>query len=190
MIKNLPASAADVRDVALLPGLGRSPGEGNSSPFQYPYLENHMDRGVWWATVHRVTKNWTQLKQLSTHTRNPYRPMHTQLLKLRNKHTRIAWYKINMQKFNCAGASDVAQWWRIHLPMQKTWVPSLDQEDPWRRKCQPTPVFLPGNSYGQRSLVGWERVGHDWMTKHANFVILLILSVFPHSQWLWYRNKI
>ena len=118
------------------------------------------------------------------------RPEFWVLQKLRNKHSRVAGYEINMQKFNCVGASDVAQWWRIHLPMQKMWVPSLDQEDSWRRKCQLTPVFLPGKSHGQRSLVGLQRVRCDWMTKHANFVLLSVLSIFPHSQWLWYRDKI
>ena len=44
-----------------VPGLGRSPGEGNSNLIQYSCLENPMDRGAWQATVHRVTKIWTQL---------------------------------------------------------------------------------------------------------------------------------
>ena len=43
-------SACDVRDLSLLPGLGRSPGEGKDYPLQYPLLENPMDRGAWWAT--------------------------------------------------------------------------------------------------------------------------------------------
>ena len=51
--KNPPANA---RDVGSIPGLGRSPGEGNSNPLQYSCLENSMDREAWWATVHRVTK--------------------------------------------------------------------------------------------------------------------------------------
>ena len=42
-----------------IPGLGRSPGEGNGNPLQYSCLENPMDRGAWWATVHGVTKSWT-----------------------------------------------------------------------------------------------------------------------------------
>ena len=41
-----------------IPGLGRSPGEGNGNPLEYPYLENLMDRGAWWAAVHGVPKNW------------------------------------------------------------------------------------------------------------------------------------
>ena len=48
-----------------------------------------------------------------------------------------------------------------NLPaMQETQVPSLGWEDPWRREWQPTPVFLPGESYGQRSLVGYSPRGH------------------------------
>ena len=48
-----------------IPGSGRSPGEGNGNPLQYSCLENSMDRGNWWATVHRVTKSWTQLSNLA-----------------------------------------------------------------------------------------------------------------------------
>ena len=58
MVENLPASEGDVGSI---PGLGRSPGEGNGNPLQYFSLQNPMDRGAWWATVHGVVKNWTQL---------------------------------------------------------------------------------------------------------------------------------
>ena len=67
MVKNLPANAGDIRDGGLIPGLGRSPGEGDSNPFQYSCLENPMDKGAWLATVHGVAKSQTQLMQLSTH---------------------------------------------------------------------------------------------------------------------------
>ena len=60
--KNLPASAGDGRDASLIPGSGRSPGGGNGCPLWYSCLENPMDRGAWWATVHRVTKSQAQLK--------------------------------------------------------------------------------------------------------------------------------
>ena len=56
MVKNLPANARDIRDAGSIPGLGRSPGEGNGNPLQYSYLENPMDRGAWQATVYKVTK--------------------------------------------------------------------------------------------------------------------------------------
>ena len=52
--------------MGLIPGLGRSPGGGHGNPLQYSCLENPMDRVTWQATVHRVTKSWTQLKQYST----------------------------------------------------------------------------------------------------------------------------
>ena len=59
MVKNPSATAGDLRDVGLIPELGRSPGGGHENPLQYSCLENPMDRGAWWATVHRVTKHWT-----------------------------------------------------------------------------------------------------------------------------------
>ena len=65
VVKNLPDNAGDVRDVGLIPGLGRSLGEGHGSPLQYSCLENPMDRGAWRTTVHEVAESQTQLKQLS-----------------------------------------------------------------------------------------------------------------------------
>ena len=63
----LPANVGDIRDVGSIPGWERSPGGGQDNPFQYSCLENPMDRGAWWATVHRVAKSWTWLRQLSMH---------------------------------------------------------------------------------------------------------------------------
>ena len=60
-VKNLPANAGDTRDEGLIPGLRRSLGGGNGNPFQHSCLENSMDRGAWWATVHGVGKSQTQL---------------------------------------------------------------------------------------------------------------------------------
>ena len=57
--KDLPASAGGIRDPGLIPGLGRSPGEGNGNPLQYACLENFMDRGAWQATVHGVAESRT-----------------------------------------------------------------------------------------------------------------------------------
>ena len=59
MAEELPANTGDLRDSGLIPGSGRSPGEGNGTPHQYSCLENPMNRGAWWATVHRVAKNRT-----------------------------------------------------------------------------------------------------------------------------------
>ena len=59
MVENPPGNAGDVRDVRSISGSGRSPGRGHGNLLQYSYLENPMDRGVWEATVSRVTKIWT-----------------------------------------------------------------------------------------------------------------------------------
>ena len=59
------ASACNAGDLGLIPGLGRSPGEGNGNPLQYSCLENPMDGGAWWATVHGVSKSWTRLSDFT-----------------------------------------------------------------------------------------------------------------------------
>ena len=64
MVKNLPC---DVGDPGLIPGSGRSPGEGNGYPLQYSCPENSMDRGAWWASIHGVAKSRTQLSNQHTH---------------------------------------------------------------------------------------------------------------------------
>ena len=61
MVKNPPVNAGDTGHAGLIPGLGRSPGGGNGNPLQYPRLKNPMNKGAWWATVHRVAKSQTRL---------------------------------------------------------------------------------------------------------------------------------
>ena len=65
VVKKLPANAGDARDVVSIPGFGSSAGGGNSHPLPYSCLENPIDRGTWWAMVHRVAKSQTLL---NTHT--------------------------------------------------------------------------------------------------------------------------
>ena len=72
MIKNLPANAGDIKDEGSILGLGRSPVGGLGNPLQYSCMENPMDRGAWWAVVHRISKSWTQLKRLSMQLPNMY----------------------------------------------------------------------------------------------------------------------
>ena len=64
VVRTRPAIAEDLRHVGSIPGLERSPGGGLGNPLQYPCLRNAMDRGAWRATVHRVSKSQTYLKQL------------------------------------------------------------------------------------------------------------------------------
>ena len=68
VVRNPPGkqeNACNAGDASSIPGLGRSLGEGNGNPLQYSCLENPMDRGAWWATVHRVAKSWTQLSDFT-----------------------------------------------------------------------------------------------------------------------------
>ena len=58
-------SACNAGDPGLIPGSGRSPGEGNGHLLQYCCLENPVDRGAWWAAVHGVTKSQTRLSDLT-----------------------------------------------------------------------------------------------------------------------------
>ena len=67
VVKNPLAQVGDIRDLGSIPEWGRSLGGGHGNPLQYSCLENPMDNGAWWATVHRVTESPTGLKQLSTH---------------------------------------------------------------------------------------------------------------------------
>ena len=74
--KELACNAGDLRDAGSIPGSGRSPVGGHGNLLQYSCLENPMDRGAWWATVHGVAKSQTQLKRLSSH------PFYTTLYKV------------------------------------------------------------------------------------------------------------
>ena len=66
LVKNLPASVGDVRDVGSMPGLGRSHGGGHGCPLQYSCPESPVDRGAWSATVHGVAKSWIPLTLMHT----------------------------------------------------------------------------------------------------------------------------
>ena len=67
VVKNPSANAGDVRNEGSIPELRGFPGGGHGSPLQYSCLENPMDRGAWWVTVHGVAESRTQLKRLSMH---------------------------------------------------------------------------------------------------------------------------
>ena len=67
VVKNLPDNAGDIKDVGLIPGFGRCPGEGNSKPLQYSSLGNPMDRGAWWASPwdHKRVRHDLMIKNYS-----------------------------------------------------------------------------------------------------------------------------
>ena len=68
MVENLPASAGDTGNTGSIPGLGRSPGGGHGSPLQSSCVENPMDRGAWWATVHSKKLDVTEATWHHAHT--------------------------------------------------------------------------------------------------------------------------
>ena len=65
---NSKEAACNAEETGLIPGMERSPGEGNGNPLQYSSLGNPMDRGAWWATVHRVAKELDAHTHTHTHT--------------------------------------------------------------------------------------------------------------------------
>ena len=79
VVKNVPASAGDTRDMCLIPGSERSPREGNGNPLQYSCLGNPMDRGAWQLTVHGITKSQTRwaIEHACTEAGNRKEPLHT-----------------------------------------------------------------------------------------------------------------
>ena len=100
--KTPPANAGDIGDTGLISGLGRSSGAGHGYPFPYSCLENPMDRGTWWTTVHGVAKSQTQLKWLSTHTNiwSTWKtatgvPEYMPLPSLGRGEIRITWWNMN-----------------------------------------------------------------------------------------------
>ena len=147
MIKNPSENAGDARDLALIPGSGRSPGGGHGNPFQYSCLENPMDKGAWRARVHRVTKSWTRLKRQHTHTHiHGEAEMRGSLLLTPNGTELPRW--LSSKESACQSR-------RQKRCRFDPWVGKI----PWRRSWQPIPVFLPGESHGQRSLLGYKSIG-------------------------------
>ena len=112
LVKNLPASAGDIGDVGLIPGSGRSTGEGNGNPLQCSCLEDPRDRGSWWASVYGVAQSWTRPTRLSSSSVNIF----------------LLLYIISLR------TSLVAQTVKHLSTMWETWVQSLAREDPLEKK--------------------------------------------------------
>ena len=120
-----------------------SPREGNGTPLQYSCLENPMDGGAWKAAVHGVVKSRTRLSD--------FIPFHFHVLeKAMALHSSTLARKIPWTEEPGRLQSTVS--WRV----RHDWATSLSLFTfmHWRRKWQPTPVFLPGESQGRGSLVG------------------------------------
>ena len=158
----------EIWDVGLIPVSGRSLGGGHGNPFQYSCLENPMDRGAWWAAVHRVAKSQTWLKWLSIHA----------CICIYKASSRSSWSFTGLRKeghllrSGRAGTRrrkfDLHGWAGISAIGQIQFMHNTDAQ--W----QPTPVFLPEESHGHRSLAGYSPWGHKEsdMTEWLRWCIL------------------
>ena len=153
------------------PRLGRCPGEGNGNPLQYSCQENPMDRGSWWASVPGVTKNQVLLSMHAQHRTDssvhPARLLCPSDFPGKNTSCCLAtkscltlcnpmYCKVPGFLDGVNGKEPSCQCRRHKGFRPNPWVGKI----PWRRAWQPTPVFLPGESHGQRSLVGYSPWGH------------------------------
>ena len=136
-------SASNVRDPGLIPGSGRSLGEGNDSPFQCFFLEKSMDRGAWWATVNGVEKNQTWLSMLA--------------------HTVFQTFSWLLCLIWSSAISDL--WCYYYDSLKPQTLVSIFLAIKYslirRRQWHPSPVLLPGKSHGPRSLVGYSPWGRE-----------------------------
>ena len=127
-------------DAGSIPGLRRSPGIGSGSPLHYSCLENPMNRGTWWATVHGVSKSRTKhtharcrFLQDSWHWTCNIASLNIDFLSGEKKKKTVFAYTTGLRwsdKKMEVKTSLVIQWLRIHLALQGTWVQSWVQEDP------------------------------------------------------------
>ena len=128
-------------------------GKGSGNPLQYSCLEHPRDGRAWWAAVYHVAQSRTQPKRLSSSSLLHRTPRNFKDLK--NLFGLPGWLS---DKESTCQAGDMSSF--------HPWV----EKFPWRRKWQPTPLFLPEISHGQRSPAGYspwgcKRVWHDFVTK-------------------------
>ena len=105
-----------IRDVGLIPGLGRSLGRGHGNPLQYPCLENPMDRGTWWAMVQRVRKSQTLLKWLT----------HTHII-IRQKYHEVR-FQVDMGKSHSTIKLVSFRQWQTFLLLARRWMAILQKQ--------------------------------------------------------------
>ena len=142
-------STCNAGDQGSIPELGRCPGEGNGYTFQYSCLENSMERGAWWATVHKVVKSWACVSDSHTHT-------HT--------HT----YSFTLIPCSSDGKRIFLQ---CRRPRFDPWVGKILSRSKWQ------PTTLAWRIHGQRSLAGYSPWGCKEldMTEQLTILVLMVL---------------
>ena len=118
VVKNMPGQECRRhKDAGLIPGLGKSSGEGHGNPLQYSCLGNSMNSGAWWAMVHGVKKSWTWLKRLSMHTHQHNQQVFLLQLRVMEK-------KVN----KTLGSDQLPYLWGYLLDLWEKIISILDEE--------------------------------------------------------------
>ena len=191
-------SVCNTGDPGSIPGSGSSPGEGIGYPLQCSWaslvaqnVQNPpamRETWVWslgwkipWRRAWKATPVF--LLRESSWTEEP-----GWLQSMGHKESDMTERLSIAQQMHILWVSQMAHWLRIRLPSRRHRVNPWVGKIPWRRKRQPTAVFLPGNSHGQRSLAGYSpcghrRVGHNWAIKpeHHTYVIRLCLWIYTYT---------
>ena len=146
MEKNVPANIGHEKDTGLIPGSGRSPKVGNSSPLQYICLENSMDRGVWWAQSTGSQRVRHKCAYTHTHTGKFHMPL-TVAKKKKKKFPFLSWHRLLLS---------LPVWWE--LPLQHTPVTSCLQMDLfWMEAISLFPTVKKQQASSTRYLWCWGR---------------------------------
>ena len=109
--QRLKASACNAGDLGSIPGSGRSPGEGNGTPLQYSCLENPVDGGAWWATVHGVPKSQTRPSDFTFTFQYSWASLVAQLVKKNLPTMQETWVRSPLEKGEATHPSILA--WRM-----------------------------------------------------------------------------
>ena len=153
--KILLVYAADIRDADSIHGPGKSPGRRHDHPLQYSCLENLMDRGAWWATVHSVTKSWTWLKWLNTHTSKGTYKMYFE-----------DYYSLKLSEAVLRSCFYLFLLYNIVLVLQH-----INMKPPWAYTCSPswTPLPLPSLYHPSKlsqctssKIMFWDAPNESW----------------------------
>ena len=169
LVKNPPAMQEPQETRVRFLGQKDSLEEKNGNPLQYSCLENPMDRGAWWATVHGVAESWTRLSDFTftfMHWRGKCTPLIGREFFLININYVYVYGEGNGNplRYSCLeNPMDGGAWKATVHGVAKSRTQLSDFTFTfmhWRRKWQTTPVFLPGESQGRGSLVGCRLWGH------------------------------
>ena len=151
MVKTLPPTGGDVGDNGSIPGLGRSPGEGDGNPLQHSCLGNPRDRGAWWATVYGLSKSRTQPGGKQQH-RDETDSLYVTAATVPHQ-AALSRVQLSRRGINTSMRCDPCR--------TRPALLCLCLRDLMEKAMAAPPVLLPGKSHGRRSLVGCSPWGRE-----------------------------